>query len=115
MAGARALSPHLGEPMIAGRLLEAGVVLREMMAQDLKIEADELSQAEATGLADYLGGVVGDAHGRQMDEPTRKSWAAELARARKADLAAPSWLWSSVVESFDSLAGVPRTYSQVCS
>ncbi len=38
VAGARALSPHLGERMIAARLLGRGVVLRELMPQDLKFE-----------------------------------------------------------------------------
>ena len=42
--------------------------------------------------------MVGRAHGRQMDEFTRKRWAAELARNRSKTLDAPSWLWTSVVE-----------------
>jgi uncharacterized protein (DUF2252 family) len=36
--GARALSPNLGERMLATRLLGRPVVLRELMPQDLKIE-----------------------------------------------------------------------------
>src|ERR1700722_8373259 len=35
--GAKALSPNLGNRMIACRLFDAGVVLRELMPQDLKI------------------------------------------------------------------------------
>jgi hypothetical protein len=54
------------------------VVLRELMPQDLKIEVDRLTRGEATALARYLAGVVGRAHGRQMDGPTRKAWRAEL-------------------------------------
>ena len=84
--------------MIAARLLDRGVVLRELMPQDLKIEVDRLGQAEATALAGYLGGVVGRAHGRQMDAATRDAWLTELGRARGATLDAPSWLWSSVVD-----------------
>lgn len=42
--------------------------------------------------------MVGDAHGRQMDDLTRRTWLSELARRRSRTLDAPSWLWSSVVE-----------------
>jgi uncharacterized protein (DUF2252 family) len=44
----------------------------------------------------YLGGVVGKAHGRQMNPGDRRGWLGALARARPAALDAPSWLWSSV-------------------
>ena len=96
--GARALSPNLGERMIASRLLDVGVVLRELMPQDLKIDIERLTWEESTALAGYLAGVVGRAHARQMDVPTRDSWLKELAKARTTNLDAPSWLWSSVVE-----------------
>ena len=98
MTGARALSPNLGERMLAARLLDRPVVLRELMPQDLKLEVDRLSRAEATALARYLGSVVGRAHGRQMDKATREAWRADLNRGRGAALDAPSWLWSSVVD-----------------
>jgi len=96
--GARALSPHLGGRMIATRLLGAEVVLRELKPQDLKLEVHDLTHKEATSLAGYLAGIVGRAHGRQMEVPTRNAWRAELSRARTATLDAPSWLWSSVVD-----------------
>jgi uncharacterized protein (DUF2252 family) len=96
--GARALSPNLGERMIACRLLDVGVVLRELMPQDLKIDIERLAWEESTALAGYLAGVVGRAHTRQMDVSTRDSWLKELAKARTTNLDAPSWLWSSVVE-----------------
>jgi uncharacterized protein (DUF2252 family) len=98
IAGARALSPNLGERMIATRLFGKSVVLRELMPQDLKIEIEELSPEEAKSIARYLAGIVGQAHARQLDVPTRRSWAAELARNRSKKLGAPSWLWLSVVE-----------------
>jgi uncharacterized protein (DUF2252 family) len=98
VAGARALSPNLGERMIATRLFDKSVALRELMPQDLKIEIDKLSREEATAVARYLAGVVGRAHARQMDLATRRSWRAELARNRSKTLDAPSWLWMSVVE-----------------
>jgi uncharacterized protein (DUF2252 family) len=84
--------------MIADKLLGTSVVLRELKPQDLKIEVGRLSNKQVTALAGYLAGVVGRAHGRQMDVATRNLWRTELARARTASLDAPSWLWSSVVE-----------------
>ena len=111
VTGAKALSPHLGERMNAARLLDAGVVLRELMPQDLKIEVEQLNRDEATALASYLAGVVGRAHGRQMDAATRRSWRAELAKARSASLDAPSWLWSAVV---DLLAIHEAAYLEHC-
>jgi uncharacterized protein (DUF2252 family) len=98
VAGARALSPNLGERMMATRLFDKSVTLRELMPQDLKIDIDRLSREEATAVARYLAGVVGRAHARQMDPATRQSWRAELARNRSKTLDAPSWLWMSVVE-----------------
>jgi uncharacterized protein (DUF2252 family) len=96
--GAKALSPNLGDRMIAARFLDTGVVLRELMPRDLKIEVDRLTREEAMALAAYLAAVVGRAHGRQMDKATRDSWRSELAKARTTALDAPSWLWSNVVE-----------------
>jgi uncharacterized protein (DUF2252 family) len=98
VAGARALSPNLGQRMVASQLMGKAVVLRELTPQDLKIEIDQLTREQAMSVARYLAGVVGYAHGRQMDAETRRGWAAELARGRTATLDAPSWLWSSVVE-----------------
>ena len=101
VAGARALSPFLGERMLAASLLGRPVVLRELMPQDLKFELEGLTQAEAIAAAYLFAGVVGKAHARQMDLKTRKSWAAKLTsntNARSKTLCAPSWLWSSVVE-----------------
>lgn len=98
LAGARALSPHLGDRMVAGRIDGKAVVLRELAPQDLKLEMARTKPGEAAALARYLGGVVGRAHGRQMDEMDRSSWSTRLMRGHSAKLDAPSWLWSSVVE-----------------
>jgi uncharacterized protein (DUF2252 family) len=98
VTGTKALSPNLGSRTIAARLFDASVVVRELMPQDLKIEVDRLTREEAMAVAVYLAGVVGRAHGRQMDAATRSAWRAELTKTRTATLDAPFWLWSSVVE-----------------
>jgi uncharacterized protein (DUF2252 family) len=98
VTGARALSPNLGQRMMAARLLDKAVVVRELMPQDLKIDINRLSREEAMSLARYLAGVVGRAHGRQMEQSQRRVWRSDLAKNRKASLEAPSWLWTSVVE-----------------
>jgi uncharacterized protein (DUF2252 family) len=98
VTGAQALSPNLGQRMLAARLLDKAVIIRELMPQDLKIEVDRLTQREAMTMARYLAGVVGRAHGRQMDVPKRQQWLSVLAKSQTSSLDAPSWLWSSVVE-----------------
>src|ERR1700728_3830113 len=98
VTGAKSISPNLGERMMAGRLLDKAVVVRELMPQDLKIEIDQLTREEAMSLARYLAGVVGRAHGRQMTASQRRAWRSDLAKFHKAALDAPSWLWASVVE-----------------
>jgi uncharacterized protein (DUF2252 family) len=95
--GACKLSPFLGERMIAARFLERSVVVRELLPQDLKLEMDQLSREEATAAARFLAAVVGKAHGRQMEPAMRDKWS-EMIRHKSKNLAAPSWLWSSVVE-----------------
>jgi uncharacterized protein (DUF2252 family) len=96
--GAKHLSPALGDRMMAARLLNRSVVLRELMPQDLKLEIDQLSREEAVNSARYLAEVVGKAHARQMDAATRKEFSATFKVRRSATLDAPSWLWASVVE-----------------
>jgi uncharacterized protein (DUF2252 family) len=96
--GAKHLSPALGERMMAAKLLERSVVIRELMPQDLKLEMDQLSREEAVNSARYLAEVVGKAHARQMDAATRRDFASSFQQRKTARLNAPSWLWSSVVE-----------------
>jgi uncharacterized protein (DUF2252 family) len=95
--GARHLSPFLGERMLSARLCERSVFLRELLPQDLKLDIDQLSQAEALKAARFLAAVVGKSHGRQMDAATRLQWKNELGRGRSKSIDSPSWLWSSVV------------------
>jgi uncharacterized protein (DUF2252 family) len=97
VAGARALAPNLGERMLPVRLLGKPTVMRELAPQDLKLDVDQFGRAEAIKAAHYLAHVVGQAHGRQMDETTRAAWRREVTAGAESG-AAPSWLWTSVVE-----------------
>lgn len=109
--GARHLSPYLGMRMKAARILEKPVFMRELLPQDLKLEIDHVSEAEAIRAARYLARVIGLAHARQMDKETKAVWSAELARHRSKTLEVPSWLWSSVV---DLVASHERAYLEHC-
>jgi uncharacterized protein (DUF2252 family) len=102
VSGASSLSPHLGKRMASGKLMSKSVFIRELMPQDLKIEIERLTVPDAMKAASFLAGVVGKAHGRQMDKSTRDSWSKELHRHRSKTLDAPSWLWSSVVSLIGS-------------
>ncbi|MEG3144123.1 DUF2252 family protein [Sphingomonas sp. RT2P30] len=98
VAGARALSPHLGERMVAARLLGRAVVLRELKPQDLKIEIGQFSHRDAVRAARYLAHVVGAAHARQLNKDGRTAWQTLFSRRGDAALDAPSWLWRAVVD-----------------
>jgi uncharacterized protein (DUF2252 family) len=97
VAGARALSPNLGDRMMSVDLLGRPMVLRELMPEDLKLEIDQFSRDEAVMAAKYLSFVVGHAHARQMDRASRQAWRRELDRHHPKTLDAPSWLWTTVV------------------
>lgn len=103
--GARHLSPALGDRMLAATFLDRAVFMRELLPEDLKLEVDQISREEATKAARYLAMVVGKAHARQMDVVARAKWRDELNRNRPANLEAPSWLWSSIVELVASHEG----------
>jgi uncharacterized protein (DUF2252 family) len=98
VAGAKSLSPFLGERMLARKLGDKAVVLRELMPQDLKFEVEALTQMEAVATARLLASVVGRAHGRQMDVAARRKWVAELTKKHPKSLDAPHWLWKCVVD-----------------
>lgn len=88
----------LGNRMIAARLDGCAVVIRELMPQDLKSNAERLAEADAIKAAHFLALVVGKAHAAQMDAATRKAWLTELQRSRPKSPSAASWLWRSIVE-----------------
>jgi uncharacterized protein (DUF2252 family) len=97
VAGAKALSPNLGDRMLPVRLMGRSAVMRELCPQDLKLDVDQFSKSEAVRAAGYLAHVVGQAHGRQMDGATARAWRDEVTRTTEG-LKAPSWLWTSVVD-----------------
>ncbi|MFY8221602.1 MAG: DUF2252 family protein [Pirellulales bacterium] len=109
--GAWHLSPALGDRMLAAKVLDHPVFVRELLPQDLKFELADLTCDEAMRLARFLATVVGKAHARQLDEPTRKAWQEELSGHRSKTLDAPSWLWASVV---DLLATHEKAYLEHC-
>jgi uncharacterized protein (DUF2252 family) len=109
--GAWHLSPALGDRMLAAKVLDHPVFVRELLPQDLKFELADLTCDEAMRLSRFLATVVGKAHARQMDEATRKAWQAELDGHRSKTLDAPSWLWASVV---DLLATHEKAYLEHC-
>ncbi|CAN5553575.1 DUF2252 domain-containing protein [soil metagenome] len=96
--GATRMSPFLGERMVATRLGDRSVFIRELLPADLKLELGTIGVEEAKRAARYLSAVVGRAHARQLDVATRHSWQAELKRSQSKSLDAPSWLWNSIVE-----------------
>jgi uncharacterized protein (DUF2252 family) len=97
VAAALALSPHLGARMMSVRLLDRSMFMRELSPQDLKLEVEQFSEAQAAKAARYLAFVVGRAHARQMDDRTRQEWLDALAVGRSSSIEVPSWLWDSVV------------------
>lgn len=100
--GARHLSPALGDRMLGATFLDRAIFMRELLPEDLKLEIDQISREEAMKAARYLAMVVGKARARQMDVVTRTKWRDELGRNRSANLDAPNWSWSSIVELVSS-------------
>jgi uncharacterized protein (DUF2252 family) len=109
--GARHLSPYLGKRMGAVKMLGKSAFVRELMPQDLKIEIERLTADEATELARFLAGIVGQAHNRQMDREMRAQWRRDLRRNRSKSLDAPGWLWKNVV---DLLVDHEKAYLEHC-
>jgi uncharacterized protein (DUF2252 family) len=98
VAGANALSPYLGERMVAAGIAGKQVFVRELRPQDMKFELEGLRQAEAVAIARLMAGVVGRAHGRQLPREERGAWVQELKGRHRKGLDAPRWLWSGVLD-----------------
>ena len=84
--------------MAAGDIAGRPIVVRELMPEDLKLDIEQFTRREAVSSAKYLASVVGKAHGRQMNADDRRVWLNELSSRHPADLAAPTWLWNTVVD-----------------
>jgi uncharacterized protein (DUF2252 family) len=98
VAGARALSPFLGDRIMAAAVCRRPVFIRELRPQDLKFELVGLQKAEAVAVARLMAGVVGRAHGRQLPRDIRTGWSRELKSRHGKGLNAPRWLWSGVLD-----------------
>lgn len=98
VAGAKALSPFLGNRTVAVTIAGRHAFVRELRPQDLKFELVGLSQPEAIAIAHVMASVVGRAHGRQMKPADRNAWTAELHSRHSKGLDAPRWLWSGVLD-----------------
>ncbi|MFT3692764.1 MAG: DUF2252 family protein [Kofleriaceae bacterium] len=98
LSGARRLAPALGSRMLAGKILERSVFIRELLPQDLKVELDHIDADEARRVAYYLGKVVGRAHRRQLDVTATRAWLAELRAQRTKNIEAPNWLWTALIQ-----------------
>ncbi len=98
VTGARALSPFLGNRMIAASLHKTPVIVRELRPQDMKFDLNGISRDQAIRTARLMAGVVGRAHGRQMSAEDRTAWTRELRSRHSRGLDAPRWLWSGILD-----------------
>jgi uncharacterized protein (DUF2252 family) len=111
VVGARNLAPTLGDRMVAVKLHGKSLFARELMPQDLKLEIETLSDADARGVAFYLGNLLGRAHARQLDQAAQRTWRAELLARHSKDMEAPNWLWNALL---DLIAIHERAYLEHC-
>ena len=95
--GARTLSPLLGTRMTSATLGSTSLFVRELLPQDLKLDIVTLTETEAEEVAMMFARVVGQAHARQLTRAQARAWVATMKQARDTHVAAPSWLWTSVV------------------
>ena len=98
VAGARALSPSLGDRMAPATVLDKHVFVRELLPQDLKFELDSLGADEAVAIGHYLASVVAAAHARQLTSPAAATWLETFRKESAKNLNAPAWLWAAVVD-----------------
>jgi uncharacterized protein (DUF2252 family) len=61
VGGANALSPYLGERMVAAHIARKQVFVRQLRPQDLKFELKNLQRDEAIAIAGLMARVVGRA------------------------------------------------------
>jgi uncharacterized protein (DUF2252 family) len=118
VTGARALAPAIGERMLAahirgvGQRGELGVLVRELMPQDLKVSIDRIGPEESVAIGRYLGAVVGRAHGHQLSADDARAWRAELLGRPKKGSPDPAWLWALLP---DLIGAHESAYLQHCA
>jgi uncharacterized protein (DUF2252 family) len=98
VAGARALSPGLGDRMASASVLERPVFVRELMPQDLKCAVESRGADEARTIGHYLAVVVATAHARQLDPDAAGAWLETFRKENAKNMTAPAWLWAAVVD-----------------
>jgi uncharacterized protein (DUF2252 family) len=98
VAGARALSPSLGDRMAPANILDKQVFVRELLPQDLKFELETLKEAEALTIGSYLASVVALAHARQLTPAAAGNWLETFRKNNANNMSAPDWLWAAVVD-----------------
>ncbi|TPM95045.1 DUF2252 domain-containing protein [Mesorhizobium sp. B2-1-3A] len=111
IAGAKAISPNLGDRMACGLLDGKPVFVRAISPQDMKLEIDSLTGEQTQTIAHHLGAIVGLSHRQQMEDAAWQSWTKDLRRTADAKADAPTWLWASVV---DLLASHELAYLDHC-
>jgi uncharacterized protein (DUF2252 family) len=97
--------------MLAATVAGHAVFVRELMPQDLKLELEMMDETEARVTVRALARIVGLAHARQLDATSRQHWRRDLEGASSRSIDAPTWLWSSVV---DSIGIHERAYLEHC-
>ncbi|BCG86529.1 hypothetical protein MesoLj113c_26390 [Mesorhizobium sp. 113-3-9] len=111
IAGAKAISPNLGDRMACGQLEGKPVFVRAISPQDMKLEINSLTGKQTQTIAHHLGAILGLSHRQQMTDAVWQSWTKDLRRSANAKADAPSWLWASVV---DLLASHELAYLEHC-
>ena len=98
VSGARRLAPSLGDRMLSATVAGKEIFVRELLPQDLKFDLDALGDKEAIAIGGYLASVVAMAHSQQMEPAECADYLVEFRRTPVNRLAAPAWLWASVVD-----------------
>ncbi len=99
VAGARALSPILGERMAAGRIMDRPVFVRELLPQDLKIEVDQFAskppwRSLAISLTSWATATPTSWGPRRVRHGVRRSAAGAPGRSmRRIGCGTASWRW----------------------
>jgi uncharacterized protein (DUF2252 family) len=94
--GERHLAPYLGERVVAVRLLDRSVFLREMLPQDLKLEINQLIRPKAMKAARFLASRMGARWVRRCgaNGGPRSTGAARNIGMRRFGYGRASWAWS---------------------